>query len=201
MVVRCQKKKRYPDEIQSLLVVLLLATFLVGSGSSALSLDTASTSTTIGGGERKVNVLLRVETDDERGNVDDLLANSNVALADQNTGVMDRLCKAKLEDLSLKTALQEILDLQGKDVVQLHLVLVQDTDADQATNQCVTLEQTARVFVLEGQELTGGTANVGESKANAPDLALVAETIFSYELQLLVETGGFKGATGDLVGL
>ena len=60
-----------------LLLVLLLATLLLlGSSSSTLALDTAGTSTAVRGGERKVDVLLRVETDDEGGHVDDLLADA-----------------------------------------------------------------------------------------------------------------------------
>jgi len=124
-----------------------------------------------------------------------------VTLTDQDTGVVDGLGKTELEDLGLEAALQEILNLQGQDVIQLHLVLVQDTDADQAANQCVTLEEATGVLVLQGQELTSSTTDVGKGETNAPDLALVAETVLSNELQLLVETGGLEGTTGDLVGL
>jgi len=124
-----------------------------------------------------------------------------VTLTDQDTGVVDGLGKTELEDLGLEATLQEILDLQGQDVIQLHLILIQDTDADQAANQCVTLEEAAGVLVLQSQELTGSTTDVGKGETNAPDLALVAETVLSDELQLLVETGGLEGTTGDLVGL
>ena len=197
-----RRKKRYPDEIQTfLLVVLIVASRLVGSSSSTLPLDTARTSTTVGGGEREVNVLLGVETDNEGGDVNDLLADADVALTDQDTGVVDRLGKTRLEDLGLEATLQEVLNLQGQDVIELHLVLVQDTDAHKTANQCVTLEQATGVLVLEGQELTGSTTDVGQGETNAPDLALVAETVLSNELELLVETGGLEGTTGDLVGL
>ena len=37
--------------------------------------------------------LLRVESDNERRNVDDLLANSDVPLPDKDTGVVNRLGK------------------------------------------------------------------------------------------------------------
>ena len=60
-----------------LLLVLLVATLLLlGSSSSALALDTAGAATTVWRGEGKVDVLLGVETDDERGDVDNLLANA-----------------------------------------------------------------------------------------------------------------------------
>jgi hypothetical protein len=189
-----------PPRKSIFLLFVILGVALGGSGSSTLSLDTTGTSTAIGRSEREVNVLLGVETDNERRDIDDLLANTDVTLTDQDTGVVDGLCKTELEDLGLKATLQEILDLQGQDVIELHLVLVQDTDADQAANQRVTLEEAAGVLVLQGQELTGSTTDVGQREANAPDLTLVAETVLSNELQLLVETGGLEGTTGDFVG-
>ena len=44
-------------------------------------------------------MLLGVETDDERGNVDHLLPDTDVSLLDQNTGVVDGLGESKLENL------------------------------------------------------------------------------------------------------
>jgi len=184
-----------------LFLILITTGILGGSGSSTLTLDTTGTSTTIGGGEGEVNVLLGVETDNEGGDIDDLLADADVALTDQDTSVVNGLGKTELEDLGLEATLQEILNLQGQDVIQLHLVLVQDTDADQAANQSVTLEKATGVLVLQSQELTGSTTNVGKGETNAPDLALVTETVLTDELQLLVETGGLERTTGDLVGL
>lgn len=84
---------------KSLLVVLLLGvtvTVTASSGLGALALDTAGTATTVRTGVGVVDVLLRVETDNERRNVDDLLADTDVPLADEDTGVVDRLGKAEL---------------------------------------------------------------------------------------------------------
>ena len=102
-------------------------------------------------------MLLGVEADHERGDVDDLLADADVALLDQDTGVVDRLGEAKLVDASLETALQEVLNLQGKDVIELHAGLVEDTDAHKTANQGVTLEQALGVLLIESKELTGRT--------------------------------------------
>lgn len=99
-------------------------------------------------------MLLRVETDDEGGHVHDLLADPDVALADEHTGVVDRLGQAELEDLGLETALEEILDLEGQDVIELHPALVEDTDPDETANEGVALEQAARVLLLESEKLT-----------------------------------------------
>ena len=38
-----------------------------------------------------IDSLLRVQSDNERGNIDDLLADGDVSLADEDTGVVDGL--------------------------------------------------------------------------------------------------------------
>ena len=117
-------------------------------------------------------MLLGVKTDNERGNVDDLLADAmkslvgrsqrevcpcipDVALADENTSVVDRLGETELVDASLKAALQEVLNLEGQDVIELHAGLVKDTDTDQTANESIALEETLGVLLVESKELTG----------------------------------------------
>ena len=70
-----------------------------------------------------------------KGNVPD------VALLDQDTSVVDRLGKTELVDTGLKAALQEVLDLQGQDVIELHAGLVEHTDTDQTANEGIAFEQ------------------------------------------------------------
>lgn len=77
-----------------------------------------------------------------------------MTLLDQDTGVVDGLGKAKLVHAGLETALQEVLDLQGQDVIELHARLIEHTDTDQTANQGVTLEQTLGVLLIESEELT-----------------------------------------------
>ena len=62
--------------VKRLLLILLITVLLLGGSGGTLALDTTSTTTTVGGGEGEVNVFLGVETDDEGGDVDSLLANT-----------------------------------------------------------------------------------------------------------------------------
>lgn len=101
-------------------------------------------------------MLLGVKTDHERGNVDDLLADTDVTLLDEDTGVVDGLGETKLVDTGLETTLKEILDLEGKDVIELHAGLVEHTDADKTANEGISFEQTLGVLLVEGEELTVG---------------------------------------------
>lgn len=166
------------------LLLVLLGVVAAGtlSGLGALALNTAGAATAVGRLEGEVDVLLRVETDDERGDVDDLLADADVALADEDTGVVDRLGEAELEDLGLETALKEVLGLEGKDVVETHAGVVEHTNADETTDKGVALEETLGVLLVELQEVTSSTTDLGEGELNAPDLTLVAETVLAGKL-------------------
>ena len=104
-------------------------------------------------------------------------------LTDEDTGVVDRLGEATLEDLGLETTLQEVLDLQGQHVIETHTRLVEHTDTDETANQGVTLEKTLGILVIELEQLTGSTTDLGEDETNAPDLALVAEAVLASELK------------------
>ena len=103
-------------------------------------------------------------------------------LADKHTSVVDRLGQAALEDLSLETTLQEVLDLQGQHVIETHAGLVQDTDANETADKGVTLEQTLGVLGIELQELTSSTTNLGQGETNTPELTLVAKAVLAGEL-------------------
>jgi hypothetical protein len=183
------------------LILLVVTTLALLGGLGLLSADTAGTATTVGRGEGEVNVLLGVETDDERRNVDDLLADADVALTDQDTGVVDGLGETELVDAGLEAALQEILNLQGKDVIELHAGLVEDTDTDQTANQGVALEETLGVLLVESEQLTGSTTDLGQSQTDTPDLTLVAQAILADELQLRVQSSSLERTARDTRGL
>jgi hypothetical protein len=182
--------------------LLLISRGITSLGSlQLLSLATTSTTATEGGVEGKVDVLGRVDTDDERGNVDGLLTDANVSLADEDTGVVDSLGKTHLVNLGLETTLKEILSAEGKNVIELGSGLIEHTDALEATDQSGTLENTTGVLLLKGKELTSGLTDVGKSVVNSPHLTLGLEAKLSAELQLGVLTLLLIRATGGGNGL
>jgi len=136
------------------IILSIITAILLLGGLGLLSPNTTRTSTAEWRAEGEVDVLLGVETDDEGGDVDDLLSNTDVSLADENTGVVDGLGETELVDAGLQTTLQEILNLQGQDVIELHAGLVEDTDTDETANQGVTFEETLGVLLVEGEQLT-----------------------------------------------
>lgn len=78
----------------------------------------------------------------------------DVPLLDQDTSVVDGLGETELVDAGLEAALQEVLDLKGQDVIELHAGLVENTDADETANQGVTLEKTLGVLLVKSEKLT-----------------------------------------------
>merc|ERR1719333_1727451 len=172
---------------------LILITASITSTSLALlgvlPLDTSWSASTEWRLEAEVNVLLRVQADDEGWDVDNLLSDTDMPLSDQNTCMMDRLCKSQLEDLGLETTLQEILNLETENIIKLHLALVQDTDSDQTSKECVSLEQSLGILLLKSQQSSGSRPDLGQAVLDSPDFTLVSQTIFSNEFQLLVKTG------------
>ena len=99
-------------------------------------------------------MLLGVKADHVGGDVDDLLSDTDVTLLDQDTSVVDGLGETELVDTGLQTTLKEVLDVQGKDVIELHAGLVEHTDTYETANQGITFEETLGVLLVEGKKLT-----------------------------------------------
>lgn len=61
-----------------------------------------------------------------------------MSLSNEYSGMMNWLGKSQLEDLGLKTALQEILNLKTENVIKFHAALIQYTNTYKATQQSIT---------------------------------------------------------------
>jgi hypothetical protein len=149
--------------------LLLVVTFLITTLLLALSSlgllppNTTRSATTKGTREGEIDMLLGIEADDEGRDVDDLLADADVALLNQDTGVMDGLGKAELVDAGLQAALQKIFDLQGQHVIELHARFVQHTDSYETSNQGIAFEETLGILLVESEKLTVGLGGLSQS--------------------------------------
>ena len=61
-----------------------------------------------------------------------------MTLLDQHTGMMDGLGETEFEDLGLETTLQEVLNFETENVIELHLILGEDTDTHKTTEKGIT---------------------------------------------------------------
>lgn len=124
-----------------------------------------------------------------------------MSLSDENAGVVHALCKTELEDLGLQSALKKILDLECKHVVELGLGLVENSGSQQSADECVSLEKTLGVLVVQRQQLTGSPTQLRQRVRNPPNLVLVLETVLASKLELGIQTLCAKGSARDLVDL
>lgn len=144
-------------------------------------------------------MFLRVETNDKGRNVNDLLPNTDessgqmrwqeivqnspdVSLVDEYTSVVDALGQTALEDLSLESSFQEILDLESKHVIQSHTAFVEHANSYKSTDEGVTLEQTLGILGIELQQFSSSTTNFGQNQGDTPDFTLVAQAVFTCKL-------------------
>lgn len=166
-----------------------------------LSLNSTSSTSTVWRVVSKVNVLLRLQSNHERWNVDDLLTDGNVSLSNQHSSVVDRSSQTQFENLSLQSSLQEIFWFQSQDVIQLHLVLWQHTNLHQSSDQSITFEQSLWVLLVSGQQVTSGSSDLGQLELNSVDFSLVLQSKFTSQLQFTVQTGRLIWLLWHRVGL
>merc|ERR1739847_121946 len=138
--------------------------------------------------EAEIDVFLAIESDKVGWNIDDLLSHSDVSLSDEYSSVVDRLGETELEHLGLESSLHKVLNLQTENVIELHVLLIENTDSHQSSEEGVTFEQSLWVLVLEGEQVSGGLSDLGQEKLGPPDLFLVLEANLADELQLGVES-------------
>ena len=137
------------------LLVVLLST---GGGTlgSASASHTTGSALAVGGVQGKINVLLGVDSDQERRHIHHLLSNTDMSLSDQHTGVVDRLGKTLLEDLGLEATLHESLSGQGQDVLEGSLLVGQKSVSLKTTDKRSGLEDSLGVLQVKSQKGTGG---------------------------------------------
>ena len=105
-------------------------------------------------------MLLAVQSHNETGHVDNLFANTDVSLLDQDSSVVDRLGETKLVDTGLKTSFQEVFDAEGQYVIELHTRFVEDTHSYETTDEGVAFEESFGVFFVECEKLSGDIVSI-----------------------------------------
>merc|ERR1719357_2233478 len=183
--------------IQLLIFIFLISISTTTAFLHVLPLHTSSTSSTIRRVGTEVDVLLRIQSYDKRWNVDQLLTYPDMTLPDQHSCMMNGLGQSQLEYLSLKTTLQEIFNFQTKNVIELHSSLVQDTNSHQPSQQSISFKKTATIFFGKGEEISSSLSDFGERKFDSPYFTFVTKSVFTNELQFLIQTTFLKGSTGS----
>jgi hypothetical protein len=146
-------------------------------------------------------VLLTGRSNVERWSVDQLGSNTNVALTNQDTGVVNALGKSLFVHLGLETSLQQFLSRQLKDEIQFELIVGKETITLHSAHEGSSLEHSLGVLGIEGKKGTGSLSELGKSILDTPDFTLASKAVLSDELEFGVEAFLFVWATGCLEGL
>lgn len=100
-------------------------------------------------------MLLGIDTDHKGRDVDELFADTDVALLNEDARVMNRLGKAELENLRLQATLEEILNLQGQDIIERLLRLIEQTQAGETAEEGKAFKNALWVLLIKRQEVPG----------------------------------------------
>lgn len=146
-------------------------------------------------------MLFRTGTHVEGWRVDELGTNTNVALINQDTRVVNGLGQALLVHLGLQTSLQQLLRGQLQDRIQFEFVIRQETETIHATQERGTFKNALGVVRFERQKGARRLAQFGQGKLDAPNLALASQAVFADELELGIQTLLFVRTTWCLEGL
>ena len=122
----------------------------------------------------EVDLVLVVDGDEERGDVDDLPIDGDVPALDQHSGVMNGVGKLRPEDAGLESSLEELVEGHGEDVIETVLgFTVQETELEHLPEEGGALEEPALVLGVEGEEFSGPLPETGEDELHSPDFSLV----------------------------
>ena len=108
------------------------------TASSLLSLDTAGLASLEAGGSTPLDVLLGADANHKGWDIDSLFADGDVPSVNEDTGVVDRVGKVALLDESLQSALQELGRSQTEHIIELALVVLQETESHHSADEGLT---------------------------------------------------------------
>lgn len=87
-------------------------------------------------------MLVSLNADEERGDVHEAAADTDVTLTNDGAGVVDRGGSAVLEDTGLETAVKELLNGKREEGIELDVGVLDDAVAGEATEEGTTFEET-----------------------------------------------------------
>ena len=83
-------------------------------------------------------MLLRAHSNEIAWDVDELLADGDVSLSDEDTGVVNGVSKLSLGNDGLESSLHHLVEGKTEDVIELSLVLLQETESNHSSNESIT---------------------------------------------------------------
>ena len=125
----------------------------------------------------------------------------DVALANEDTCMVERLREILLEHQSLKAATHDVSSLDTQHIIQLALVLIKKTQTRAAAEKSLTLENTLGILLIESEKISSGFTHLGQHNLNTPNLTLVFQAEFPDNFHLTVQALLLEGTPRSLRGL
>ena len=119
-------------------------------------------------------------------------------MSDKDSGVMDAGSELSLGDKGLESSFHELVNGKTENVIELSLVLLQQTELDDSSNESITLEDSFWIVLQKGHELSGGLSKFGEGELNSPHFSLVLESVGTDDLELIDESILIEGLSWGL---
>jgi len=147
----------------------------------------------------EVNLVLVVDSNQERGDVDDATIDGDVTALDQGSGMVDRVSKLGLEDAGLESSLQQLVEGHSQDVIETVLgFLVQQTELEHLSQQGSAFEESALVLGIESEEFSGSLSEASQNQLDSPDFSLVLQAELTADLDFLIVAFLLEGSSGLL---
>jgi hypothetical protein len=98
----------------------------------------------------------------------------DMAVADQNTSVMQRDRQVSLVHESLKAPAHNIRSLDAQHIIEFTLpLLIQKAKAGTTAEESLALEDSLRVLLLKSKKISGGFTHLSQNHLNTPNFTLV----------------------------
>jgi len=119
------------------------------------------TTTNEGRGWGIIDLLFSVSSDHERWDVDQILADSDMSLFNQDSSVMDRSgVHVVSEDDSLKSSFHELGDGETQDIIELVFTFVEETQSETSSQEGSTFEYSSFVVFVKSYNNSSRTSVV-----------------------------------------
>merc|ERR1719340_361216 len=114
-----------------------------------------------------------------------LVADGDVPTVNEDTGVVDRVGKVALLDEGLESTLQELGRRQSEHIIELALVVLQETESHHSADEGLTFKESSGILLVHREQNTSSFSKLGERELRSPDLTLAAKTVSSDQFQLV----------------
>ena len=99
----------------------------------------------------EVDLVLVVDSDKERGDINDLTVDSNMSTLDQNSGVMNGVGELGSENASLESSFKKLVEGHSEDVIETVLGFsVQQTELEHLPEKGGSFEESTFILRVEG---------------------------------------------------